>query len=569
MGAGPDGEQEEEHVRPWEDALRVVVIGLDGGDWSLIEPWVQEGKLPTFQRLMAEGAWGRLRSTMPPITAPAWSSFITGKNPGKHGLIDFVFRQRESYHVSPVNASLRRGRSLWALLGDGGKRVLVVNVPVTYPPEPVPGYLVSGLLTPSERSAFTHPPELAAELRAAGYRIHTPQSYARGDIDRFLRDIYETTDIQWMALQRLMSSNPWDLAMYVFRGTDRIQHGLWHFMDAGHPLHGAPGTEKYRDAIQEYYQYIDQKLAGLLGSLDGRTLLILMSDHGAGPFHKYIYMNNWLLRWGLLKLRNRPQTRLKRAGFDLGLTPINVYNLLLRLGLGRLKGKVTKGKGAKSLSRLFLSFQDVDWEQTRAYSLGNAGQLWINLRGREPRGIVEPGANYAAVRRDLVARVREMRDPATGEKMVDEVFVREDLYEGPYVEQMPDVVFVPKGFRYLSFGEYEFASHRLVDVSLGITGWHRLQGMVLLHGAPIRAEGKVVDARIEDLAPTILYLMGQPVPADMDGQLLSGALKPSWLDAKRLEKIDVDPDTERDRRDLSDEDEEQVRKRLQGLGYLG
>jgi predicted AlkP superfamily phosphohydrolase/phosphomutase len=218
---------------------------------------------------------------------------------------------------------------------------------------------------------------------------------------------------------------------------------------------------------------------------------------------------------------------------------------------------------------MFLSFQDVDWKETRAYSLGNAGQLWINLRGREPEGIVEPGADYAAVRSDLVAKVREMCDPDTGEKMVDQVYVREELYQGPYVEQMPDVVFVPKGFRYLSFGEYEFASHRLVDVSLGITGWHRLQGMVLLHGAPIQAGGQVADARIEDLAPTILYLMGQSVPADMDGQVLSGALKPAWFDPKRLERIDLDPDMTREHRDLSDEDEEQVRQRLQGLGYLG
>ncbi|MFN2227240.1 MAG: alkaline phosphatase family protein [Anaerolineae bacterium] len=556
-------------IAPWRDPLRVVVVGLDGGTFDLIEPWVEAGLLPTFQRLMSEGAWGRLRSTMPPITAPAWSSFITGKNPGRHGLIDFVFRRPGSYQVSPVNASLRQGRSLWSLLGQGGKSVTVVNVPMTYPPEPVNGQMITGLLTPSERSEFTYPPELADDLRARGYRIHAPQSYARGNIERFLEAVYETTDIQLDTLRRLMEQHDPDFAMYVFRGTDRMQHGLWHFMDAGHPLHGAPGTERYRDAIREHYQYIDRQLDELLARLDERTVLVLMSDHGAGPFEKYIYMNNWLMRWGFLRLRRSPATWIKRLSFALGLTPITAYNLLLKLGLGGLKGQVTKGKGERTLARWFLSFGDVDWARTRVYSLGNAGQLWINLQGREPMGSVAPGAEYEAVRQEVIARLQEMVDPETGERLVDEIYTREMLFDGPYLEQMPDIAFVPRGFRYLSFGEYEFASHRLLDVSYGITGWHRLEGMVLLHGAPIQAGRHLAGARIEDVAPTVLYLMGQPIPADMDGRVLADALSPAWIDDERLAPVAAGEGTEREHVDWSAEDEEEVRQRLQGLGYLG
>lgn len=555
--------------------LRIAIIGLDGGTFDLIRPWAEAGHLPTLARLMREGSWGELRSTMPPITAPAWSSFITGKNPGKHGLIDFVFRRPDSYAVSPVNASLRQGRSLWSLLSEAGRRVIVVNVPLTYPPEPVNGVIISGLLTPSEQSDFTYPPELAQDLREEGYQIHAPQSYAKGDIDRFLRSIYGTTEIQLDTLQRLMQNERWDFLMYVFRGTDRLQHGLWHFMDPTHPLHEAPGSAQYQDAILEYYQYIDRYLDDLMTQLDERTLLILMSDHGAGPFHKYIHMNNWLMRWGLLRLKKSLPTRLKKAMFDLGITPLNIYNILLHLGLGGLKGKVTKGKGEKKLSRLFLSFKDVDWAKTRAYSLGNAGQLWINLRGREPMGTVAPGSEYTAVRQEVIERLKELEDPETSERLVevpstrDTIYTREELFQGPYVEQMPDIVFVPKGFRYLSFGEYEFASNRLVDVSHGITGWHRREGMVLLHGAPVQAGAQLQDARIEDVAPTVLHLMGQPVPADVDGRVLTEALRPDWVREKGIAQVSDQDSATPSSVDFSPADEEAVRQRLRDLGYLG
>jgi predicted AlkP superfamily phosphohydrolase/phosphomutase len=554
--------------------LRVVVIGLDGGTFDLIRPWVETGRLPTFAKLMREGAWGNLRSTMPPITAPAWSSFITGKNPGKHGLVDFVFRRPDSYDVSPVNASLRQGRSLWSLLSEGGKKVIVVNVPLTYPPEPVNGLMITGLLTPSEKSDFAYPPELANELRVGGYRIHAPQSFAKGDIERFLRSIYETTEIQLTTVKRLMQEHPWDFLMYVFRGPDRLQHGLWHFMDPDHPLHGAPSTEKYQNAILEHYQYIDHQLADLFNQLDERTVLILMSDHGAGPFHKYIYMNNWLRRWGLLKTKRGLITKLKEAMFALGITPINTYNFLLHLGLGSLKGKVTKGKGQEKLAWLFLSFKDVDWSRTQVYSLGNAGQLWINLRGREPMGIVAPGSEYKAVRQDVINRLMEMEDPDTGERLVDVVYTREELFHGPCVERMPDIVFVPKGFRYLSFGEYEFASHRLVDVSYGITGWHRQEGMVLLHGPPVQKGKRLSEAHIEDVTPTILYLMEQSLPDDMDGHVLTDALDSAWIDQARLKiqpviAAEKENFMARHQTDFSLTDEETVRQRLKDLGYLG
>ncbi|MCP4424198.1 MAG: hypothetical protein GY803_06890 [Chloroflexi bacterium] len=556
-------------MNAWEKPLRVIIMGLDGGTFDLIKPWADEGHLPTFQRLMQEGVWGELDSTMPPITAPAWSSFITGKNPGKHGLVDFVFRRPDSYSVSPINASVRNGRSLWSLLGDGDKKVVVVNVPVTYPPEPVNGLLVTGLMTPSEKSNFTHPPELAPKLRDSGYTIHSPQSYARGNIEKFTQAIRDTTGNQLNHLRRLLKENPWDFAMYVFRGPDRLSHGLWHFMDKTHPLHGAPGTEEHRHAIRDHYQYIDQQLGDMMAEFDNNTVLILMSDHGFGPFHKYIYMNNWLLKWDLLRLRRGPLTRLKKAAFNLGITPVSIYNQMLKLGLGGLKGKVTKGKGNKKLGRFFLSFNDIDWATTTVYSLGNVGQLWINLKGREPMGIVEPGAEYEAARQDTIDRLKAMRDPETGEPMVDEVYTREMLYSGPFLERMPDIVFVPKGFRYLSFGEYEFASNKLVDPSYGITGWHRRPGMALLHGVPIQAQQALQQAKIEDIAPTVLYLMGQQVPGDMDGRVLTEALREEWVSEDRLARAKTDDSAEQGFIEFSNEDEDAVRQRLEDLGYLG
>jgi predicted AlkP superfamily phosphohydrolase/phosphomutase len=305
---------------------------------------------------------------------------------------------------------------------------------------------------------------------------------------------------------------------------------------------------------------------------------MLMSDHGFGPFHKFIHVNNWLRQQGWLKIKKTPKAWLKSTAFDLGFSPMKIYNVLMRFGLGALKREVVRGQGQGLLKTFFLSFGDVDWPRTAAYSLGNVGQIRLNVRDREPDGLVEPGQQYETVRDEIIARLWELRDPETGEQVVQDVYRREEVYWGDQVEQAADIVFIPTRMEYFGFGEYEFGSNKIIEsMKRGISGTHRPNGICLLWGGPVRAGVKVESARLYDLAPTILHLMGEPLPPDMDGRVLVEALRPEYAELSPsagnvAEPAPADiyasyPVAAGDQ--LSDHDEELIVERLRGLGYVG
>ena len=554
---------------------KVLVIGLDGATFDLIRPWAMAGHLPTLSRLMSQGASGELQSTIPPMTAPAWTSFITGKNPGQHGLYDWIYRHEDGYAVSPVTARHCTEPTLWSLLSSAGLRVCVFNVPMTYPPQPVNGLMISGLPAPSVRAGITYPPELLAEIEAqVGEYLLYPdpgQAYSDAGVDAFLRRLYRTAETRLKVLNYLRRREDWDFFMVVFNGTDTVQHAMWKFMSPAHPQHDPAKARKYGSAILHYYQYIDQTLGEIVAGLDRDTVLILMSDHGAGPFHKFIHVNNWLRQQGWLRLKRGPKARLKVVAFDRGFAPMKIYNLLMRFGLGSLKREVVRGRGQGLLKTLFLSFDDVDWSRTAAYSLGNVGQIYLNVRGREPQGIVEPGREYERLRDEIIARLQELKDPETGECVVQEVYRREEVYWGDKLEKAADIVFIPTRMEYFGFGEYEFGSNEIIEpVKRGISGTHRLNGILLLWGEPIRSGVVLEDSHLYDLAPTILYLMNVAVPTDMDGRILSECLKPEYSSLPRL-RSEPTPSAESPvpSAALSPEDERLITDRLRGLGYVG
>ncbi len=557
---------------------RILAIGLDGATFDLIGPWAQAGELPTFRRLMAEGAYGSLRSTIPPMTAPAWTSFMTGKNPGKHGLYDWIYRHSNSYDVSPVTAAHCKEPTLWSLLGSAGRRVCVFNVPMTYPPTPVNGVMISGLPAPSTQVTITYPSDLLEKIeKEVGEYLLYPdpgQAYSDQGVDAFLDDLYRTTDTRLRVLDYLRAREDWDFCMVVLNGTDTVQHAMWKYMSPDHPLHDPRRREKYGDAILSYFQYVDRALDQIVGSLDDNTTLVLMSDHGFGPFHKFIHLNNWLRQQGWLQIKSTPKASIKSMQFKLGFAPMKIYDLLMRFGLGALKREVVRGKGQGLLRKLFLSFDDVDWQRTTAYALGNVGQIRLNVRGREPLGLVEPGEQYEATRDEIMARLRELRDPQTGERVVEAIYRREQIYWGHNVDQAADIVFIPTRMEYFGFGEYEFGTNEIIEsVKRGISGTHRLNGMALLWGRAICAGGHLRDAQILDLAPTILHLMGHSVPHDMDGRVLTEALSPEYAEVRPGDDLPSTaalppPSTAADDV-LSAENAELIVERLRGLGYVG
>jgi len=544
------------------DKLRVIVIGLDGATFDLILPWVGKGYLPTFKKLMQEGSWGELQSTMPPLTGPAWSSFITGKNPGKHGIFDFMCRDSKGYDWITLNATRRKGPSFWRLLSDQGKKVIVFNVPVTYPPEEVNGVMISGYLTPPRAQDFVFPPTLKKDLESQigmDSTFFPGATYSLGREKKFIQAVDETTDRTIRVMDFLMGRFPWDCFVGVFQTPDLLQHCLWKDLD--HPVLGK--------AFLQQYQKIDRYLGRLLSSLDDRTILLILSDHGFGDLKKQVFLNTWLLSKGFLKLKSTLTGRMKKTVFRLGFVPMKIHQLFVRLGMDFSNELMEKRDSLFSfLGNVTLSLKDVDWEKTRAYAMGNMGYVSINLQGREPCGCVKPGDDYQNTRKEIAKELNAMRDPATGEPIIDRVLFREDLFSGPFLLDAPDLFPVPHEFRYHLRGDYLFISNHWIEKLWLISGFHREKGIFLAIGKQIKKGHKMEGQRIIDIAPTILTFMGVPVPSDMDGRYLSGLFEAEF--SKTIVPLFCEPGEEPrpEERILSDEEQEEIRKKLKSLGYI-
>ena len=552
---------------------KVLVIGLDSAPLELIDPWVKEGKLPVLGRLMAQGAAGVLRSTIPPLSPAAWSSFATGTNPGKHGVFDHAFRKSDSYEIVPTNAQRRAGKTLWKIIGDYGGKVGVINLPETYPPEAVNGFLITGMSTPSDDAGFCFPATLAKELDQAigGYKVFGPRS--KEDLEKALGGMRETAIMRLKAAAYLMKKYDPQFMALVLQETDTVQHRFWKFMDPDHPHFDAEGARRFGTAILEVYQCIDEHLHWLLEQVDEDTVVIVMSDHGAGAIYKWLYLNNWLLHEKFIQFKRSLLVRFKQAVYRLGYTPGNILELAMRLRLGIADQTIKRVKKSSAtrnfLYRLFLSFEDVDWSRTKAYTLGgNMTGIYINLRGREPNGVVQPGAQYESLREEIIKRLARLYDEETGVQVVTRIYKREELYSGPYLERAPDIIFETHDERYVGYGGQEFTANVVMAPSRLFNGCHRKDGMVVLKGGPILPGTRMEPHDIVDLAPTILYLLGYPVPDNMDGNVMVDALVSGYLEDHPVEFMESDWEAALDDTGFSSEEETIIAERLKGLGYL-
>jgi predicted AlkP superfamily phosphohydrolase/phosphomutase len=546
--------------------LRVLVIGLDGGTFDLIRPFIEQGHLPTLKRLMAEGSSAPLESTVPPVTASAWSSFMTGKNPGAHGLFDFMQRRAGSYDLSPVSSRDRDGKAVWEIAGDAGKQVVVMGVPVTYPPSPVNGLMVTGMLTPRGANDYTFPPKLKDEIRKSigEYTVYSDEVYSKGRGEVFLGALHKSIEQRAKAAAYLLHKYPWDLGVLVFPETDTVSHGLWSCYDRSHHQYDPEEASKFQGGILEIYDDIDSFIGELTESLGSDTTVIVMSDHGHGPVRNFLYVNNFLMQKGYLRIKRTPASAMKNLAFALGLTPRTVYRILLSIGLGKLRRTLDKRRSGRSvLKRLFLSFSDVDWRLTRAYSIGYIGEVHVNLKGREPEGNVEPGAEYEELRHALIRDLRSLRLP-NGNPLVEYIWKKEEIYHGPHMDQAPDILFLPTNLETIAFGDFEFGSNRITEPSYGVSSSHRMKGIFIASGPSIRAGASIENAGLIDLAPTILHLLGLPVPLDMDGRVLSEAL----LESRAVEFGGSAARVEGDGEGYSDAEAQEVMARLKDLGYI-
>jgi len=553
--------------------MKVLVIGLDGVTLDLLGPWIEAGELPNLQKLIQEGASGKLRSTLPPISSSSWSSFATGVNPGKHGLVDFVYPGADSYKVSMINATSRQTRALWNWLNDAGYKVGLLGIPTTYPPEPVDGFMISGFLSPGPESEWAYPPELKPELLAeVGEFMLAPDERYRSTrwLNRFLDDLTASVENRTQAALYLMRTKPWDLFTVVYWDTDMVQHETWRLLDPSHPRYNSDEAAAARDMVLEFHRKVDKDVGRLMAEAGPDTLVVVMSDHGFGPVHSFFLTNNWLASLGLLQFKQRPWTAFKKALFRLGFTPLRMFRIAKALGLGSLRKRVRFQQKSGLLNRAFLSFDDVDWSRTRAFSIGSFGQVYINLAGVRPEGIVQPGDEYKALREQIAREALALTDPRTGEPLVERIYTREEIYSGPYTNRTPDLIVQPRGWEYMAFGHADFGSNKLVEPIIGLSGHHRPDGILILAGPGVKAGMPLEGANIMDLTPTLLHAVGVGVPRDLDGQVLSEAFEASSPVAQPVTYTQANIFKERGSEpDLSDDEMAEVQEKLRGWGYAG
>lgn len=542
--------------------MKTLVVGFDGAEPALIRRFVENHDLPAFESLIRDGCFGRLRTSLPPISGSAWNTFATGKNPGKHGVYDFVTRERDSYHDHVISSRTRDAVSFWDCVSQEGGTVGVLNVPGSYPPERLRGFMVAGMLSPGWDASFTHPDGLKREIRGE-YRLSHEKLYAPGREGPFLEDLYDVADRRLRTALRLFDQKDPDLGTLVFGFTDTVQHFFWKHMEQG--------VEPYASTVLEAYRRADRFLGRLMDWIGPQGNVLVVSDHGFGPLGRMVQLNLWLMEQGFLTLKSGPMTQLRSLLSKLGWTAENVYRTMTKLGLQNLAARQSRETRNRLLGRLFFSWDDVDWSRTLAYARGHLGQIYLNRKQREPEGIVTEEEASRRLR-ELQEALSEWEDPRTGGGYVTDTFEGRRVFRGAHREKAPDLIVFFNDLETVAYPGLIGSNRKVSDHPKYFSGGHRMDGLIGGRGPDIVSGRDDVEADITDVAPTVLYLQGAPVPDGMDGEVLRRVLRDRRLDEQPVRTCAEDyyrsEETASRPEGPEDGDEEKVRDRLRNLGYL-
>jgi predicted AlkP superfamily phosphohydrolase/phosphomutase len=456
---------------------KVLVIGLDCAAPDLVfDMWLD--RLPNFKRLADEGVWGPLKSTIPPITVPAWQCMVTSKNPGQLGI--FGFRNRSEYSYDNfwiANSEAIKEPAVWDVVSREGYKVGLVGVPQTYPPKPVNGFMITDWLAPDTNADYTFPDYIKDDVkRIVGDYVLDVEKFRTDNKDELLEEIYDMTKKRFDLVKALIQQEPWSFFMFVEIGLDRIHHGYWKFFDKTHRKYQA--GNKYEDAIFEYHKYLDKRIGDLMSVLDDDTVVVVVSDHGAKKLEGAIKINDWLIREGYMKLKSEPEGLVK------------------------------------------LEKADVDWGRTKAWGLGGYyGRLFLNVKGREQQGVIDPD-DYEKVRDEIIARLEAITDEK-GNNIGTRAYKPQEVYSGPNIDQAPDLIVYFGDLYWRSTGTIGHDSIHSFETEVGPDDAVHAEHGIFMLWDPKEKRGKRLEGlQIYDVAPTVLNVMGIDVPADMEGKVI-------------------------------------------------
>jgi len=534
---------------------RWLILGLDGATFEVFQPLMQAGQMPNLKRLVDGGTAGTLLSTKPPMTPAAWTTFMTGKGPGRHGIIDFERYDPQTGRLSFNSTFEIREKTIWEILSDKGLRVGSIHLPMTYPPKPVNGFMISGFETPSTDVDFTWPAELKHEILRRfpnySYKTNWQRKPLGGDklfqqnLDYICRTFWQGHELACYCGDRF----GWDVLMVLLKFVDNLQHKVWKYIDPASRHNHSRRARMVADCFGE----LDKVIGKFMEFAEAnRATLMLMSDHGHGSLVGKAQPNLLLKNWGYLRLKDF----------------VSRWNTRTSYVLHRL---TSKKQGRFAQDNLAIDRElAVDWSATKACVIhaGIYGFLYINLKGRQPTGIVDP-EDYEPLRDEIRQRLLEAttRTPSGQEMQIfPEVHKAEQLYNCSREEHpwLPDLVLVPapgvavvrkiRGLRPL-----RWLPPRRQE------GTHRLEGLLAVYGEHI-ARGKTIRGGIADIAPTLLAGLGLPVPVDMEGRVLTELFdRPIAVQYEPPQRHISEP---RPEEVYTPEQQQALEKRLADLGYL-
>jgi len=526
---------------------KVIVLGIDGAPWELIDRFTKNGSIPNIAELVRTGVSADLRSTIPPVTSPAWKCYSTGKNPGKLGAFWWTkvdFRERKLTFASSADF---KSREYWDYVSDAGEFCVQINMPMTYPPPSrFNGVFVSGVPA-LENDDYTYPRELKEELlRKHGWRI-THESEYDVNPDKFIASVSQLIDRRFdLAEEYVERAGLLHLTIFFI---DDVQHYTWAQMKSG--------RGKHRDAIETLWRQIDARIGQLRERAGPDHHFVIFSDHGFTDMKGALYINEWLgprfiKKKAVVKMGKKSTTeRMLTLADRAHLTPV-----LRRFVPAERRKRFQEGRRDEELDRRVF----FEWDQTKVYG-SSEGPVYIN------RTIVGD-EEYDAIREELVRELEALVHPVTGERVVEKVYTKEEAYHGPHMDLAPDLVVLP------TLG-YEIAANvsdegkvwsTVDDFHNSWTAIHRMEGILIIKGPEVREGARIEGAEIYDVAPTVLALKGYPVPDDMDGKVLVEAMREP--DRYRSVERTTGGDREEAEHTFTEEEEAALQDRLRSLGYM-
>lgn len=508
--------------------MRAVVFGVDGLSFRILRPLIERGDLPNFARLQREGVESDFISTVTPMTPPAWMSLVTGLKPAKHGVFDFTeFDLTSSKLKSRVVTRRKGGKAIWNILSEYGKRVVVMNVPITYPPDTVNGIMISGMTTPSASSPFTFPNAFKDELYKAvpSYRIDL--SLEKTSPGYFVDSVLDMTEKRIQLQEHLLSEHEWDFAFLCYVGSDRIQHRVWDSI----------ATLSHESTT--YYRLLDDALGRILNRLTPDDVLFVASDHGFIGAKKWFYINEYLRQRKLLQTSSSTETtRAQLVGF--GRETARKMHLLGAARKVRRTYQHFYPKPPMEMKKSIFQpyFDDLNWDETRACVLSA-----MAFSGGNADIFMSPNATHEEME-ELRQRLAAERDPRTGEPLAEAAYASDVFGVGPFRPAEEHIILLPTRGTTFHLGIGRKNVWETLDESKGV---HEKEGVFYAWGGGIRQGVQVEPIQIYDLVPTVLKALNISADEPFDGQvahevfvqeqMASGTENSESLVARKLKRL--------------------------------